>query len=69
MKSKYLRPAEVALLLDVQKSTVWRWARKGILPVLRIGKRYYIDAEELSVFLSRRDSKRILREARQARAD
>ncbi len=35
-----LRPQEVADLLQVQASFVYRLAREGKIPVVRLGKRY-----------------------------
>lgn len=44
---------EVAGLVGVKESTVWRWCREGRLPALKIGKHWRIRREVLEDFLKR----------------
>jgi excisionase family DNA binding protein len=44
-----LTVAEVAALLQAHPDTVRRWARRGELDVLRIGRRLYFDRDHLRV--------------------
>ena len=36
---------EVAALLGVKESTIWRWCREGRLPALKVGKRWRVRRE------------------------
>jgi len=47
---------DVAGLLGVKESTVWRWCREGTLPCLKVGKRWRVRREVLDDFL--RDKER-----------
>jgi excisionase family DNA binding protein len=40
-------PDEVAVLLGISRSSVWRWIRSGELPAGRIGGRVLIPSEAL----------------------
>ncbi len=42
---------EVARLLGVKESTVWRWCREGTLPCLKIGKHWRVRRAALEDFL------------------
>jgi excisionase family DNA binding protein len=42
-----MRPDEVAPLLNIELSTVWAWLRRGVLPHVRIGTRYFISRASL----------------------
>jgi excisionase family DNA binding protein len=42
---------DVAGLLGVKESTVWRWCREGILPCLKVGKHWRVRREALEDFL------------------
>lgn len=44
---------EVAGLVGVKKSTVWRWCRKGELPCLKVGKHWRVRRKVLENFLKR----------------
>ena len=46
---------DVAGLLGVKESTVWRWCREGTLPCLKVGKRWRVRREALEGFLSERE--------------
>jgi excisionase family DNA binding protein len=43
---------EVAGLVGVKESTVWRWCREGTLPCLKVGKHWRVRREALEDFLS-----------------
>ena len=38
---------EVANIYGIQVRTVWDWIRKKKLPAVRIGKQYYVSADDL----------------------
>ena len=46
---------EVAGLLGIKESTVWRWCREGTLPCLKVGKRWRVRREALEDFLSEKE--------------
>ena len=46
---------EVAGLLGVKESTVWRWCREGILPGLKVGKRWRVRRQALEDFLREKE--------------
>ena len=46
---------DVAELLGVKESTVWRWCREGRLPCLKVGKRWRVRREALEDFLKERE--------------
>ncbi len=46
---------EVAELLGVKESTVWRWCREGTLPGLKVGKRWRVRREALEDFLREKE--------------
>ena len=46
---------DVAGLLGVKESTIWRWCREGRLPCLKIGKRWRVRREALEDFLRERE--------------
>ena len=55
---KLLTPQEVADMLGVKRSTVWRWVRHGRLKVIKLtGRSYRIDEEDLKKFLNERKTK------------
>lgn len=52
--SKMLTAAEVGDMIGVSRFTVYEWARKGILPTLKIGPRkVFFPAAEIDKFLAR----------------
>ena len=46
---------DVAGLLGVKESTVWRWCRAGALPCLKVGKHWRVRREALEDFLSEKE--------------
>jgi excisionase family DNA binding protein len=44
---------DVAELMGVKETTVWRWCREGNLPCLKVGKHWRIRREALEAFLRR----------------
>ena len=46
---------EVAALLGVKETTVWRWCREGRLPCLKVGKYWRVRREALESFLKQRE--------------
>ena len=48
-----LAAEDVAGLLGVKETTVWRWCREGTLPCLKVGRRWRIRREVLEDFLKR----------------
>jgi len=46
---------EVAALLGVKETTVWRWCREGNLPCLKVGKHWRLRREALESFLKQRE--------------
>ena len=46
---------EVAGLLGVKESTVWRWCREGTLPGLKVGKRWRVRREAMEDFLREKE--------------
>lgn len=52
MEQKMLKPTEVAERLNVARSTVHRWIKKGEIKAIKVGSVYRIPAEELERYLS-----------------
>jgi excisionase family DNA binding protein len=50
-KMELLSAEDVALVMGVKESTVWRWCREGRLPCLKVGKHWRIRREALENFL------------------
>jgi excisionase family DNA binding protein len=51
-QNKELLSAEdVAELVGIKESTVWRWCREGRLPCLKVGKHWRVRREALEDFL------------------
>jgi excisionase family DNA binding protein len=46
---------DVAELIGVKETTVWRWCREGRLPCLKVGKHWRIRREALEDFLKQRE--------------
>ena len=46
---------DIAGLLGVKESTVWRWCREGTLPGLKVGKRWRVRREALEDFLREKE--------------
>src|SRR5215216_1914139 len=53
LEKDLLSAEDVAGLLSVKESTVWRWCREGNLPCLKIGKHWRIRRAALEDFLRR----------------
>src|ERR687893_1311136 len=52
-KMELLGAEDVALLMGVKETTVWRWCREGNLPCLKVGKHWRVRREALEDFLRR----------------
>jgi excisionase family DNA binding protein len=52
-KMKLLSAEDVAELMGVKETTVWRWCREGNLPCLKVGKHWRVRREALEAFLRR----------------
>ncbi len=53
LEKELLSAEDVAGLIGVKETTVWRWCREGNLPCLKIGKHWRIRREALEDFLRR----------------
>src|SRR5215211_8764671 len=52
-KMELLSAEDVAELMGVKETTIWRWCREGNLPCLKVGKHWRIRREALEAFLRR----------------
>jgi excisionase family DNA binding protein len=52
-EKELLSAEDVAMLMGVKESTVWRWCREGNLPCLKVGKHWRVRREALEDFLRR----------------
>src|SRR5918995_2181153 len=50
-ETELLGAEDVAGLVGVKESTVWRWCREGTLPCLKVGKQWRVRREALEDFL------------------
>jgi excisionase family DNA binding protein len=50
-----LSAEDVAALMGIKESTVWRWCREGRLPCLKVGKHWRIRREAFEDFLKQRE--------------
>src|ERR687894_513896 len=55
-----LAATDVAELIGVKETTVYRWCKEGKLPCLKVGKHWRIRREALEDFLKRSESSRTL---------
>lgn len=55
-----LSAGDVAELMGVKETTVWRWCREGNLPCLKVGKHWRLRREALDDFLKQRERSRTL---------
>ncbi len=55
-----LSAEDVAALMGVKETTVWRWCREGNLPCLKVGKYWRVRREALEDFLKRSERSRTL---------
>src|SRR5829696_9569527 len=53
LEKDLLSAEDVAQLMGVKESTVWRWCREGNLPCLKVGKHWRVRREALEDFLRR----------------
>src|SRR5215212_8009093 len=53
LEKELLSAEDVAQLMGVKESTVWRWCREGNLPCLKVGKHWRVRREALEDFLRR----------------
>src|SRR3712207_4257395 len=53
LEKELLSAEDVAGLMGVKESTVWRWCREGNLPCLKVGKHWRVRREALEEFLRR----------------
>jgi excisionase family DNA binding protein len=54
-KMELLSAEDVAGLVGVKETTVWRWCREGRLPCLKVGKHWRIRREAFEDFLKQRE--------------
>src|SRR5215216_6476973 len=52
-KMELLSAEDVAELMGVKETTIWRWCREGRLPCLKVGKHWRVRREALEDFLRR----------------
>ena len=53
LEKELLSAEDVAGLMGVKETTVWRWCREGHLPCLKVGKHWRVRREALEDFLRR----------------
>src|ERR671938_245587 len=53
LEKELLSAEDVATLMGVKETTVWRWCREGTLPCLKVGKHWRVRREALEDFLRR----------------
>jgi excisionase family DNA binding protein len=51
LEKELLSAEDVAALMGVKETTVWRWCREGYLPCLKVGKHWRVRQEALKEFL------------------
>jgi excisionase family DNA binding protein len=59
-EKELLAATDVAELIGVKETTVYRWCKEGKLPCLKVGKHWRIRREALEDFLKRSESSRTL---------
>ena len=52
-EKELLSAEDVAEMIGVKETTVWRWCREGTLPCLKVGKHWRVRREALEAFLRR----------------
>src|SRR3712207_2318524 len=55
-EKELLSAEDVAKMVGVKETTVWRWCREGNLPCLKVGKHWRVRWESLEAFLRRSES-------------
>ena len=53
LEKDLLSAQDVARIMGVKETTVWRWCREGNLPCLKVGKHWRVRREALEDFLRR----------------
>src|SRR5919205_2427459 len=53
LEKELLSAEDVAALMGVKETTVWRWCREGNLPCLKVGKHWRVMRGDLEDFLKR----------------
>ena len=53
LEKELLSAEDIAALMGVKETTVWRWCREGNLPCLKVGKHWRVRREALEDFLRR----------------
>jgi excisionase family DNA binding protein len=53
LEKELLAAEDVAQVIGVKETTVWRWCREGTLPCLKVGKHWRVRREALEDFLKR----------------
>jgi excisionase family DNA binding protein len=53
LEKELLSAEDVAALMGVKETTVWRWCREGNLPCLKVGKHWRVRREAFEEFLKR----------------
>jgi excisionase family DNA binding protein len=53
LEKELLSAEDIAALMGVKETTVWRWCREGSLPCLKVGKHWRVRREALENFLRR----------------
>ena len=54
-KKELLGAEDVAVLMGVKETTVWRWCREGCLPCLKVGKHWRVRREAFEEFLKQQE--------------
>ena len=50
-RKRLLRVSEVATILDLSESRVYDLCRRGILPVVRVGRQIRVDSQQIEEFI------------------
>ena len=53
LEKELLSAEDIAEMIGVKETTVWRWCREGNLPCLKVGKHWRVRREALEAFLRR----------------
>ena len=64
MEEKLMSIKEVAEFLGVSKMAIYKWAKKGFIPCLRVGRQYRFIKEEIIEWAKKRGSRGRMREKR-----
>jgi predicted DNA-binding transcriptional regulator AlpA len=44
---KFISAQELAALTPLSENAIWRYARLGLIPAVKVGRRYMFDAEKV----------------------